>query len=205
MPGGTDTGLALAQVISVLGREFSAVHVAVPDHVHQPLPGPNGSLGCRDGVDEDVACRQLLIGDRIVQALEGGGAERRLREHATPGDIAGVARNGAGQQARSRRRGDPVGTDEQVHPPRLAVGEGHLHLRANVAERGHFVAEVVVLCGESGHQGPVHRVPGREDVAMPAFVTHASVGMEETDPVGRGAEVLQRYARTAHRIAQRLL
>src|SRR5215831_8676471 len=40
---------------------------------------------------------------------------------------------------------------------------------------------------------------------MLLFVPRASIGMEETDPVNRGAEVLQRDARTVHRIAQRLL
>ncbi len=71
-------------------RQLGLRDVAVPHHVHQPVARLDRPVEARDRVHEDVAVRQDLIGDCVVQGLIGLGAEVGFGDRPPPGDVPRV-------------------------------------------------------------------------------------------------------------------
>src|ERR1700722_3779181 len=178
-------------------------HVDVPDHVDQAFPAPHRAVQTGDGVDEDVAAGQHLVGEGVAEQRVRGRGYLALGQGAAPGHIARIGTPGGRLEPGAGDGTDAVRADEQVRFGPPPGRERHAHAIAVLTEVGDFGAQLVPAGAEDAEQGPVHGVPRREPVPVRLFVLDAAVAVQEADPAGARAHVLGAQAAALHQVLQR--
>ena len=115
-PGGSETVRRTPSrpVIRVVERRALA-DVDVPDDVDQALALGQRAVQGGDGIDEDVAVRQHLVGERVAEQVAGGRGQRpaRARCRARPRSPSRPAWTSGSSRARAGRA-HPVRAHQQV-------------------------------------------------------------------------------------------